>query len=741
MIHNGELEITGTVEDVSVHIEETGFTVLELCSEDEFVTVVGVLPEIAVGEKLTVRGTFDTHPLYGRQLRAESCIRSMPSDAEDLYKYLASGTVKGIGPATAQKIIDEFGEDSFDVLENHPEKLCRIKGISREKANTISTEFSRQFAVRQTLIALEKYGMTARESLNTYKIFGFNAVETVRSNPYLLCAEGIGINFERAEAIASALPDAPPEIYRVRAGILHVLRHNLGNGHTCCPREKLTAISAELLQTHETQIEEAIDSLISDRQLETADLNEKAFLFLPAVFRAERNASRRIKVLCSFPPAGKATLLQDIENIEYSLNIKYENKQKLAIITAVEKGVLILTGGPGTGKTTTINGIISLFKKDNLRIALAAPTGRAAKRMSEITGMEAKTIHRLLEVEWDDSENQHFARNERNPIEADVLIVDELSMIDVQLFSSLLDALPLGCRLIMVGDSDQLPPVGAGNVLHDMIESGMLPVVELKEVFRQAQRSLIVTNAHKIVSNELPDLSRTDSDFFFMNRQNSASAVQTVCELCAARLPKAFGFSPVNDIQVLCPSRKGEMGTYNLNRRLQEAINPPAAGKREQTVGLFRFREGDKVMHIKNNYDIQWKKPNGEDGTGVFNGDIGTIISIRPDGVTKIRFDDGRESSYFPDNMRELELAYAVTVHKSQGNEFEAVIMPLLSTPEKLAYRNLLYTAVTRAKKMLIIVGSETQVYRMARNDKKARRYSALKHFLLEDNENGQLHL
>lgn len=736
MFDNQEVEITGTVEDVSVHIDETGFTVLELCSEDdEFITVVGVLPEIAAGEKLTVRGSYDTHPLYGRQLRATSCVRSMPTGAEDLYKYLSSGTVKGIGPATAQKIIEKFGEDSFDVLENHPEKLCSIKGISREKANTICTEFSRQFAVRQTLIALEKYGMTARESLNTYKIFGFNAVETVRNNPYLLCAEGIGINFERADAIAASLPDSPPEAYRVRAGVLHVLRHNLGNGHSCLPRDKMLIPAGELLGADEATLNNAIDSLITDRQLESAVLDGKEFLFIPSAYRAERNAARRIKVLCSFPPAGKPTLLQDIENIEYSLDIKYEQKQKSAIITAVEKGVLILTGGPGTGKTTTINGMISLFKKDKLRIALAAPTGRAAKRMSEITGMQAKTIHRLLEVEWDDSDTQRFARNERNPIEADVLIVDELSMIDIYLFSSLLDALPLGCRLIMVGDSDQLPPVGAGNVLHDMIESGMLPVVELKEVFRQAQRSLIVTNAHKIVGGELPDLSRTDSDFFFMPRQNAQRAAQTVCELVGTRLPKAFGYSPVNDIQVLCPSRKGEMGTYNLNRRLQEIINPPAKDKKEQVVGLFRFREGDKVMHIKNNYDILWKKPDGEEGSGVFNGDIGTILSIRPDGVTKIRFDDGRECSYFPDTMRELELAYAVTVHKSQGNEFEAVVLPILFTPERLAYRNLLYTAVTRAKKMLVMVGDENQIYRMARNDKKSKRYSALKSFLVEDND------
>lgn len=727
-----EIEITGIVEDVSVHIEETGFTVMELSCDDEFITVVGVMPEIAVGEKLTVRGNYDTHPLYGRQLKARSFVRSLPSSAQDLYKYLSAGTVKGIGPATAQKIVDEFGEDAFDVLENHPEKLCRIKGISRQKANTICEEFAKQFAVRQTLIALEKFGMSARESLNAYKIFGFNAVDTIKSNPYLLCAEGIGINFERADAIASALPELPPQIHRIRAGVLHVLRHNLGNGHSCCPRDKVALPATELLGVESDVLNSAVDSLIKDRQLISEMIDDKEFLFLPHIHFCEKNAARRIKVLCSFPPAGKPTLMQDIEDIENTLCIKYEQKQKSAIITAVEKGVLILTGGPGTGKTTTINGMISLFKKDKLRIALAAPTGRAAKRMSEITGMEAKTIHRLLEVEWDDEDNQRFTRNERNPLDADVLIVDELSMIDVQLFSSLLDALPLGCRLIMVGDSDQLPPVGAGNVLQDMILSGMLPVVELKEVFRQAQRSVIVTNAHKIVSGQNPDLTRKDGDFFFIPRQSAVQAAQTVCELCAQRLPKAYGYSPIADIQVLCPSRKGEMGTYSLNRRLQEVINPPDKTKKEITVGLFRFREGDKVMHIKNNYDILWKKPDGEEGSGVFNGDIGTVLSIRPDGMTKIVFDDGRECTYYPDTMRELELAYAITVHKSQGNEFEAVIIPVLNTPELLSYRNLLYTAVTRAKKLMVVVGNEEQVYRMARNDKKARRYSALKYFLLE---------
>ncbi len=727
-----EVEITGCVEDVSVHIEETGFTVLELESDGEYVTVVGVMPEVSVGERLTVRGSFATHPVYGQQFKAKSFTRSLPSSAEDLYKYLAAGTIKGIGAATAQKIIDAFGEDSFDVLENDPVRLSTIKGISREKANLICEEFTKQFAVRQTLIALERYGMNARECLNAYRVFGIRAVETVQSNPYLLCSERIGINFERADAIARAMPDVSLHAQRNRAGILHALRHNLGNGHTCIPREKLVPLTAAFLGAAVDDVEEAADGLIEDRQIEAETINGKEFLFLPQLHRAEQKAAQRIKVLCSFPPAGKPTLLQDIENMEREQCIVYEQKQKLAIMTAVEKGMLILTGGPGTGKTTAINGMIALFKKDRLRIALTAPTGRAAKRMAEITGMEAKTIHRLLEVEWDENDNQKFARNERNPLAADVLIVDELSMVDVTLFSALLDALPLGCRLIMVGDSDQLPPVGAGNVLHDLIESGLLPTVELKEVFRQAQRSLIVTNAHRIVRGENPVLDKTDNDFFFVARRSADAVTEGVCELCANRLPRAFGYSPFTDIQVLCPSRKGENGTYNLNRRLQERINPPDESKREITVGMFLFREGDKVMHIKNNYDLQWQKPNGEQGAGIFNGDIGRIVQIRPDGTTRIEFDDYREAVYLPDNLREVELAYAVTIHKSQGNEFDAVLIPLLHVTEQLGYRNLLYTGVTRAKKLLILLGSEEQIYRMTRNDKKAKRYSALKYFLTE---------
>nr|MCR4925900.1 AAA family ATPase [Clostridiales bacterium] len=559
-----------------------------------------------------------------------------------------------------------------------------------------------------------------------------NTVDMINSNPYILCNEAIGIGFERADSIASAMPNKPDDIFRIRAGILYVVTHNLYNGHTCVPRDKLIEPSGELLTASSETINGAIDDLINSRQLIEYEMGGRAFLFLPKIYFAETSAARRIKLLLKFPPAGKSTLEKDIDLIEKKLKIKYAQKQREAIVTAVQRGVLILTGGPGTGKTTILNGILELYEQEGLNIALAAPTGRAAKRMSEVTGREAKTIHRLLEVEWDENEHQSFSRNVSNPIDADALIVDELSMVDIQVFSALLDALPLGCRLVMVGDSDQLPPVGAGNVLHDMIDSGLLPVVELKEVFRQAMESQIVTNAHKIVSGERLDLTKKDSDFFYMERLNSQRAVATITELCTVRLPKAYGYSPISDIQVLCPSRKGELGTRNLNHALQEALNPAQKGKKEVLLNGQVFRVGDKVMQIKNNYDIPWTKGK-EESTGIFNGDVGILLDINVASATfKIDFDE-RIAAYSMEGAKELELAYAITVHKSQGSEFDAVVMPMLNVVPQLSYRNLLYTAVTRAKNIMIIVGDENEVVKMINNDKKTRRFSALKEFLIND--------
>ena len=728
------VEISGNVEEVTFRKEDSGFTVIDLATDDELVTVVGVLPEVNAGEFLRLRGSWTTHPTFGRQFKAQLCERSMPSTTGDLYKYLASGAVSGIGARTAQKIIERFGEESFDILENHPERLAEIRGISLAKAEKICESFNNQFAVRQIMISLERFGMSPTECLNAYKIYGQKTVDIIKSNPYLLCEEGIGVGFDRADAIAENLPEKPDVSNRIRAGVLFVVRHNLNNGHTCLPRKKLAQPSVALLGCTAEAVEEAIDSLISDKKLLTKELDGEVFVFLPHIFLAEKSAAERIKIMIKFPPPGKATLLQDIENIETEECIVYDDNQKKAIITAVEKGVLILTGGPGTGKTTTLKGIIRLYQKDKLNIALAAPTGRAAKRMTDITGMEAKTIHRLLEVEWDKNEKQHFARNARNPIKADVLIIDELSMVDSVLFASMLDALPLGCRLIMVGDSDQLPAVGAGNVLHDLINSGVLPVVELNKVFRQAMKSRIVTNAHNIVEGKMPDLDSKDNDFFFMPRTSSAQVGATVTQLCAQRLPKAYGYSPFSDIQVLCPSRKGETGTVNLNKLLQFALNPQSPDKNEITASGRVFREGDKVMQIKNNYDILWKK-DGEDGSGIFNGDIGTIEKIDfKSGLVRVLFDD-KVASYAFDSVSELEHAYAVTVHKSQGNEFDAVVMPVFGVVPNLCYRNLLYTAVTRAKKLMILVGSKEVVAEMTRNNSRMKRYSALDYFLKEEEQ------
>ena len=731
MREHEKIRISGVVSHVTFTNKENGFTVLELESGDELVTAVGIMPELNAGELLELSGYWDFHASFGRQFKVEMCERRMPASAGDILRYLSSGGVKGIGPKTAVKVVERFGEETFEVLENEPERLAQIKGISLEKAKEISADFKKQFAVREIMIALERYGMTTAECVAAFRVFGARASDIITRNPYALCSEGVGFSFSRAETVAQALPSPPDKGYRLQAGVLHVMSHNLSNGHTCIPRDKLFAPCAELLSTNDDTVDITIDELVGSGRLVSRDINGREFLFLPYIYKAEKNAAEHIKQLLKFPPAGRPAPEKEVDRLEKQTGIKYGKRQREAIITAVEKGMLILTGGPGTGKTTTLNGILRFFEEDGLKVALAAPTGRAAKRMSEVTGRTAKTIHRLLEVEWDKNDRPQFSRNARNPLEANAVILDELSMVDITLFSSFLEALPIGCRLIMVGDSDQLPPVGAGNVLHDLISSGEIPVVELKEVFRQAMESLIVENAHRIVKGDAPILNVSDKDFFFIQNESPFLAAKTVTDLCTARLPKAYGYSPLDNIQVICPSRMGDSGTYNLNRMLQSALNPQDAAKAEITVAGTVFREGDKVMQTRNNYNIEWTSSDSE-GTGIFNGDIGMLrkIDMRTRTVD-IMFDDRK--AVFPfESLQELELAYAVTVHKSQGNEFDVVVMPVAGVPPRLAYRNLLYTGVTRAKKMLVLVGSKRQVCAMAANDKKARRYSALEHFLKE---------
>ena len=723
-------ELRGSVESVTFRNEENGFTVLDLNVQGELETVVGVLPAVAPGEELRLIGRWDMHASFGRQFRAELCERKMPSTAADLRHYLSSGAIKGVGPATALKIVEMFGEEAFDVLENSPERLSRVKGISPAKAMEICQRFHEQFAVREVMIALERFGMTASECIRVFRTYQSNAVERVKSDPYCLCGEEIGISFERADAIAAAMQGEPDQKLRAMAGIVHVVRHNLRNGHTCLPCKKLYAPCTELLGCGEDTLTEAMDELIACGRLIREEFDGTAFVFLPRVHEAERSAADHIWMKLRFPPAGRSTLPEEIRIAEQREGVIYADLQREAMRIASERGLLILTGGPGTGKTTALRGILRLYEEQGLDVALAAPTGRAAKRMSEVTGREAKTLHRLLEVEWDESDHPRFQRNERNPIDASALIVDELSMVDIYVFSSLLKALPLGCRLVMVGDSDQLPPVGAGNVLHDLIASGMLPVVTLTEVFRQAQESLIVTNAHRIVRGEMPELSCRTKDFFFMERTPRAAA-STICDLYTERLPRAYDYSPTEDIQVLCPSRKGQTGTVQLNKTLQSLLNPPSPQKNEITVKGNTLRVGDKVMQIRNNYDILWTR-GAEEGVGVYNGDVGVLTWIDLGaGELEVVF-DGRSAIYSLENAQDLELAYAITVHKSQGSEFPAVIVPVAGIVPQLTYRNLLYTAVTRARQILILVGDTATVREMTENDRKARRYSALQAFLKE---------
>ncbi len=727
-----EERLAGTVEYITFHNEQNGFTVLELSTDDELITVVGTFPMVSVGEELILVGTYDVHPSFGRQFKAAMCERKMPSTAAAILRYLSEGGIKGIGPATAKKIVERFGEDSLEVIEKEPHRLTAIKGITAHRARQISDEFMKQFGMREVMLFLAQYGFDSEQSLAVYKLFGPAAVDRLKANPFFLCNDELYFNFEQVDAMALELGFDKDFSFRIYGGIEYVLRHNLQNGHTCIPMDKLSELSAALLDIKPEKISSTIEYMCGSNRLFMSETGDRVFAYLPYMYRAESYCAKRVLELSRSSFKSRIDIEKELANIESNLGIEYQSLQKEAIRNAMTRGIMVLTGGPGTGKTTTLNGIIRLFEKQNMKLCLAAPTGRAAKRVTEVTGNEAKTIHRLLEVEWGPGHRPVFMRNERNPLDCDAVIVDELSMVDITLFESLLAAMPFGSRLIMVGDSDQLPSVGAGNVLGDIIDSGCVPVVELTEIFRQAMKSAIITNAHKIVKGEEPDLSRKDADFFYLARQNSRDGADTVCDLYCRRLPEAYDFLSDGDIQVLCPSRKREMGTININNLIQQRVNPPMAGKREMKQKGFVLREGDRVMQIKNNYDIMWDRADGSDGTGVFNGDVGILksVDIKSDRII-VCFDD-KNAYYTFDDAEQLELAYAVTVHKSQGSEFDCVILPVFDTPPQLKYRNLLYTAVTRAKKLLVLVGSADAVNQMVHNDKRTKRYTGLKTMITE---------
>ena len=724
-------KIKGTVEEVSFYNEETGFCVAELNTGEEGVTVVGAIGALAEGTLVECEGRWDFHPSFGRQFRAETVRETLPADAGGILRYLSSGIIRGVREATAAKIVSLFGADTFNVIENEPERLAEIKGITKAKARKISEEFKMQFAARETLIELTGLGMTQNEAIKTYGLFKGETLDIVRKNPYMLIGNVNGITFDKADEIASRLDEAPDYGYRAVAGVVHIVRHNLGNGHTCIPRDKIFAPARELLGCENDYVDIALDNAIEANMLVQTKVDGKDFLFLPEIYVAESSIADRIKLMVSYPPRENTLFGSEIYAFEKVNKIEFDEKQREAIEIAVTKGLLILTGGPGTGKTTTVKGIINLMKSRGLEVALTAPTGRAAQRMEELTGCEAKTIHRLLEVEYKDgSDIPAFVHNLRNPLDCDAIIVDELSMVDVTLFSALLEAMPLHCRLIMVGDKDQLPPVGAGNVLKDLIESGIISVITLDKVFRQAMKSRIITNAHRVVKGEMPVIDNSpESDFFLLSESNKFNVPKKVLSLVTSRIPEGYGFDIMNDIQVLCPSRLGESGTQNINAVLQARLNPPDGVKRELRYKGYILREGDRVMQIKNNYDVPWFR-GGESGQGVFNGDIGILKSIdTANNVIAVKFDD-KEAVYSTESVRELELAYAMTVHKSQGSEFTAVVMPIIGAPKPLAYRNLFYTALTRAKKLLVLIGNEQSIKAMVDNDKKSRRYSALKYFI-----------
>lgn len=728
---NRQNQLTGTVEHIVFCNDDNGWTVLELDTGDTIETVVGVLPRVQVGENLRLQGDWTEHPSFGRQFKATACESTLPTDEAAILRYLASGAVKGIGPATAARIVDRFGADSLRILEEDPQELAKIKGITLAKAREMGRSFCSQFGLREVVMTFASYGLTANEALRAWKHFGAATINKIKENPYLLCSSGLYIGFERADQIAMALNGDKQDGNRLEAGILYVLRHNQSNGHTCLPRDKVIPTAAALLEVPQESVESAADRMVDSFQLRQQDLEGRTFLFLPRMFEAEAFIAVRMRLMSGITTVSAEDIELRIQAMERNFHIEYEQQQRRAMVEAIATGSLILTGGPGTGKTTTLRGIITLLESMGETVAIAAPTGRAAKRISQLTGHEAKTLHRLLEVKWDESDSPVFDRNEKNPLEADAVVVDEMSMVDVPLFESLLRAVKTGCRLILVGDTDQLPAVGPGCVLQDLIDSGTVPVVQLTQVFRQALESRIVYNAHRIVSGQPMELDNK-GDCFFMPRPSAAEVTQTVLDLCCRRLPAAYGYTHLNGIQVLCAGRKGDIGTAEINRRLQAELNPEDKKKAEMTVEGMTLRVGDKVMHNRNNYDIPWIRDDGENGSGIFNGDIGVLEEIRlREDILTVRYDD-RVATYTKQDAQDLELAYAITIHKSQGSEFDAVVMPLFRNTPHLCYRNLLYTAVTRAKKLLILVGSRDTLERMIENDRKTLRYTGLKTFLLQ---------
>ncbi|MCX7841759.1 MAG: ATP-dependent RecD-like DNA helicase [Clostridia bacterium] len=725
------IQLEGIVEEIVYCNEINGYTVCEIMSGDSLVTIVGYMPFINVGEALKVCGKWTAHPEYGEQLKVEYYEKMLPQSQEAMERYLGSGIIKGVGPATAKKIVERFAEETMDIIQFRCERLAEIKGINLEKALRIGKIFEEQKELMKVVMFLQEHGISPACSTKIYRTFGPGTIETIKSNPYVLVGDSFGIGFKAADRIAKDMGFDPLSRHRISSGIRFVLSQAATKGHSYIPDMLLREYTAQLLEVGLESIDDALVSLVFDKSVcvEAGENGKK--VYLSAYCNAELNVCKKLVELDSVKfEADLADLEERIEEIQKKEGIVLADKQKEAIREALINGVLVITGGPGTGKTTIIKTIVQLLYNQGYEAVLAAPTGRAAKRITESTGFEARTIHRLLEIGYTGNEEElAFLRNEKKPIDADVVIIDEMSMVDILLMNHLLKAIAPGTRLILVGDTDQLPSVGAGNVLKDIISSGVVKTVKLSEIFRQAEESMIIVNAHRINNGEYPFLNRKDKDFFFLSRGNADSAVKTIVELCSSRLPEKYGYDPLKHIQVLTPIKKGPLGVANLNAALQKVLNPQSKAKKEKACAGFAFREGDRVMQVRNNYDLLWEKEGNVkiEGQGVFNGDTGIIQSIdNEEQVLRVKFEDEKLAEYDFSILDELEPAYAITIHKSQGSEFPAVIIPLLQGPQVLMTRNLLYTAVTRARDIVILIGSEPVLREMISNNREAKRYSDL---------------
>ena len=722
-------ELTGTIETVIFKNEENGYTVLRLRADSgETVTVVGCFPFAAPGESMIASGEWMTHNVHGRQFKAEYAQRFLPSSGPAIYQFLAGGSVKGVGPATASLIVDRFGDKTLDVILNRPQELCEVRGISSAKAQQISKSFRQQAGLRMLMEFVCSFGLRPILALRAYKYYGDKALEQLRENPYLLCSALIGASFQEADTMALGLGMGGNSKNRIAAALLFELIHNTGNGHCFIPREKLAAVTAELIGVEAEEADECIGELIEEHHLRYEEIAGVRACYLPELYDAETNAAETFARMAKRRFKERLNTEKILSRLEVQQRITYAPDQRQAIGMALNNQLMVLTGGPGTGKTTCIRAILAMFDELGLKTLLCAPTGRAAKRMTEVTGREAATVHRLLGAKFDEEGDRVvFTKKENDRLDCDAVILDECSMVDIQLMDALLRALPPDARLILVGDANQLPSVGPGNVFSALIRSQVVATGALSLIHRQGEGSHIIRNAHMIKDGQYPNFGENARDFFRLKRLQGGSAVETITELCAVRLPNKMHIPP-EEIQVLSPTRKGETGTVNLNKRLQEVLNPASPDKKEKPFGDAVFREGDRVMQIRNNYDILWRNANNtEAGTGIYNGDMGILRKIDPEAETLTVDFDGHYASYGFDGLTELEHAWAVTVHKAQGSEYRAVILALTGSSQLLMTRSVLYTAVTRAKEILILVGDDAVATRMIDNFRQARRYTALR--------------